>query len=872
MNPYDAIETCRGCLVWVCEGTLAVLAVALFVAVMLRTGRGLAAALRRRFSSPGASVAFALCLYAVWCGGTKRGGNPPGGGEPPPDRSGGGQTVTITAEDIARGWRLEGVATNGAVSYAMPSNGVEYARWSLRGGRETHFALDLGDFRFPAGTGVVRRIDVLSGGAVESLPRSSPPLFSVCAAREWASLVPGTGRFWWTDAEGGAAKLLTWENVYAGRDLTGQYSAQVELRGNGDFTARSNHVERVFRRVPPFDWDDDGLENSVDPDPLVAGPDAHGTNAEWYNNVCSNVFLAAETPGGGVALSPRAPDVNTNAYYFVDVVVSNGPAPVYFTADGPSRLGDPVIVARAGETNRVPLLIGATYAVSSDVPVTVSAPADAVLSSAAVPWGDGISISWPAESVFDPMPGAYVFSMIPEILSGRFSWTNGCCITARDNVLRFNCNGACDCGGCFAAGSFLYEGYALPLVVLGCGCPGASQQGGPGTNGWETGLSVGLSLERDVVLFEDAYTNAPGEAVAKQATFSEIALDFAAGENPAVVSLLVTQGAGKIALHEGSTNGPVVAGWITNLPARVSGSRVFYAEGMEPSGSMRDVCLRAEVRDAEESALANRYMTSGEIEVYAVDPFPTNHHRHVFGPFETVEVKRYPAGLPLQLNGILPFDGLNTLSNGCISIRVPSKACAFSLNVCVGDNSLGLPFRVIVPSSVLNVDCVRLPTTNEWLDVMELEPFVEGNIGAALHIDTSLSPKTVSFKNIIMMEGLANAVEVQGYFTNAVFRGLINHNIRAGAFRKAKVMDGNVIGTGDNLCIGFNPEYLPGSIENGSFKLCIPFYWFVESEIETNLLSFLWSYNAIYTNADMEVGKYGVGARRGTNDFTTFIP
>ena len=60
----------------------------------------------------------------------------------------------VTAEEIAQGWRLEGVVTNDAVSYAMPTNGVEYMPWSLGGGYEAHFPLDLGEFAFPFGSNV----------------------------------------------------------------------------------------------------------------------------------------------------------------------------------------------------------------------------------------------------------------------------------------------------------------------------------------------------------------------------------------------------------------------------------------------------------------------------------------------------------------------------------------------------------------------------------------------------------------------------------------------------------------------------------------------------------------------------------------------
>ena len=84
-------------------------------------------------------------------------------------RSGGGALgdralPSVTVEEIAQGWRLESVVTNDAVSYVMPTNGVEYMPWSLGGGYEAHFPLDLGDFAFPFGTNVVRRVDVVSGG------------------------------------------------------------------------------------------------------------------------------------------------------------------------------------------------------------------------------------------------------------------------------------------------------------------------------------------------------------------------------------------------------------------------------------------------------------------------------------------------------------------------------------------------------------------------------------------------------------------------------------------------------------------------------------------------------------------------------------
>ena len=51
-------------------------------------------------------------------------------------RGSGGAGVVVTAEDIARGYRLAGVSTNAAVSYARPANGVVWGSWTRRGAVE----------------------------------------------------------------------------------------------------------------------------------------------------------------------------------------------------------------------------------------------------------------------------------------------------------------------------------------------------------------------------------------------------------------------------------------------------------------------------------------------------------------------------------------------------------------------------------------------------------------------------------------------------------------------------------------------------------------------------------------------------------------
>ena len=124
------------------------------------------------------------------------------------------------------------------------------------------------------------------------------------------------------------------------------------LFSNGDFTTRSNDVETICRRVNPDDWDDDGLANEIDPNPLVCDGDFFGP---------ANIL-----PEGA----------NTNAYCTVSLSATGPDTLVVFEGDGPSDYPDPRFVARHGETNEVLILIGKTYTVSSAWPIEFTGASD----------------------------------------------------------------------------------------------------------------------------------------------------------------------------------------------------------------------------------------------------------------------------------------------------------------------------------------------------------------------------------------------------------------------------------------------------------------------------------------------------------------
>ena len=202
MNLSRVIESCQDGLMWAYLCVLLLIAVAHMFVGLRRMSKALYVRL-----SPAAIGVFAVAAIVATGEAQKRllrGGALGDRALPECGALGDRALPDVTAEEIAQGWRLESVVTNDTVSYAMPTNGVEYMPWSLGGGYEAHFPLDLGEFAFPFGTNVVRRVDVVSGGMVESLPRQLvggqySSTMSICAAREYASIVPGVGRFWWAD-------------------------------------------------------------------------------------------------------------------------------------------------------------------------------------------------------------------------------------------------------------------------------------------------------------------------------------------------------------------------------------------------------------------------------------------------------------------------------------------------------------------------------------------------------------------------------------------------------------------------------------------------------------------------------------------------
>ena len=792
MSLQEIIESFRTGLMWTGLWVLAAIVAGCIGVWLCRSAQSTTSLLRDLRTWIDGLVFTLLFTACVLIGGTKTNSPPLGLMAPllPPLP----QSVvhTITDEDIARGYREVAETNCEASVYAMPDGITPSFNWHKRGTFGEWARLDLGGFAFPLGTNdeAVTSFSVFNDGRMRPTPRDAAR--EICAVGAPMLAMQGASRFWVADVARPEAapyqsKLLTWENFFLNADTNTPVNAQIELFQNGDFTTRSNALERIYRRVAYFDWDGDGLENTVDPDPLVAGADAHGTNAEWYNVICSNV-LEAVAGDGGASGTPRPTlswleGVNSNAYYFVDVVATNGPAPIYFTGDRESRLGNPVVVALGGETNHVPLLIGIDYAITSPVPFTVSFPDDGFATITTYGFSN-YEVCWPLDFVFTENVGesnrVYTVTVEPYDPGGEFTSEpplRGApcgCASFSWNAIVFGCSPTCGCGGNCPQGILYYLLGGATFAATGgvCRC-GFEDPVPPDPVSYDPTNAPSLSIQfsKPVVIFEEAYLDSDHGAKPKRSTRVQLTVSAYGGTHGGSLSLS-SQNLGKLA---------AVAGGTINLPAvtNIAPQELFFStcvyEAAAVSGSTNDIKVLGTFTENETGlpSDSNASLTSVKLEFtpdYLIDNYI---HRHRVGVRETAKCSWTPASVAVVCEA--GTGGRLNLIDGKWYYVAPLTADAspYLTALCQGTR-YQLALDVVEPQSVVakSVDAFDYG----------VPPNVAG--GAGMDLELVILPTNVSFMGIAVQEVPSDYKDPQGYFANSYFDFAWSHttNMKAGVW------------------------------------------------------------------------------------------
>ena len=579
---------------------------------------------------------------------------------------------------------------------------------------------------------------------------------------------------------------MTWQNGLYARCATNLMSFQAELFNDGSVAYRydGSSVATNDFVVPlelPFDRDGDGLENSVDTDPLVAGPDAHGTNAEWYNVVCSNVFYAVATscdpPGTGGYPDPDAggtqlvasvelswrEDVNSNAYYFVDIVAEKGPAPIYFMGNRASRETNGPCVAR---------------------------------------------ICWPLEFHFveTNVTGAariYRVDVTPFDPGGAFSWETrsggssggmplrggGCeCVSFVGRDVSFCCSTNCACSGsCMASGTYDLECASFPVSGGECRC-WFVEPDPPAPPPPPEQPSFSVSFSDAAVIFEDTYQDKPGVWKPKRSTRVWVTVSATGGTYGGSFTL-TTENLGKLT--------PVACGPMVFPSSMAIGPYGMYCasflcEGATESDSGGDVTLDGTFT---ENGTGKTFHSNDSMTVVRVEFKPIVHPpkggtlgRHKYGVCEQVEHQQFPAAPAVTWNPV--GGGSNAVgANDQPCYNFPLYACENPLRVELGDVSYVPRLSCIEPTGIV--------TGKVDLCTYGLPPGKAGGIG--LLQEMYVTPFTVSFSRISVEEVPCEQGSVEGYFRYATPTNLWSHTRAAGAGKWRNVDIHNRVGGENNV-------------------------------------------------------------------------
>ena len=751
--------------------------------------------------------------------------------------------AAVAEADVARGWRVVSEAPSGPLD--EPPGAVTNRPLRLRGGSAWAFRVAPPGWRFPWAGGTLAGVTVLARGEARPdartrfFPGPLPGGVSLLPEARWGLLPDGGASVFRHAVTEDGTLLLDWRNALRERDPDRPANLRMALHADGSFAWYADGRVTRYAPVLPFDWDGDGLANAVDPEPLVPGPaDAHGANAEWYRVVCSNVFEAAGdrtqqvvSLPNGEAVAFRA-DANARAYYFVDVVAAAGPAPVSFAADRASRLGSPVLVARAGETNRVPLLVGIAYAVTSTVPVAVSAAAPGGFAEIEADGPCAYTVRWPLGFEAAREGRATTFRAVPYDPGGTFEWTSGagarggarraarsggCPFTAGGGTVAFDCSGGCGCGGCSVAGTYRLEGASFEPPPATCGCREGDDDDDnplgpdppppvPSTGG------VSVSFSAKAVVFEDRHETAPGAWAERRSTRTVLAVRADGGPDGGTFTL-TPRNIGKLA-PEGGT-GPLSLPSGGTLAPGETYSATFECSGVEASGAEGDVAVSASFTDAGsgETQGDEAKLTVVEVALRAAKTAPENPcpNRHVYGIDETVLCLQRPSSPQV----VWASSGGGIVSDSLpVAYRCPIRAERDGLTASVGSVSYCPKIEVKEPEGLACTAVGYLPAN----------PLT--GIGMALEV--CVLPRTVSFEGLLLQEvaAPANATSPEwgvhsGFFADLAYQTRWYHYATWGAGQWIEVSQGNLFGRYDESRMMRWPR--PWS--NGNMTWAIPIAW-----------------------------------------------
>ena len=519
-----------------------------------------------------------------------------------------GGEPTVSMDDVLRGYRLAFVTNDTMHDHAMPTNAQLLGNVHVHGAASSwgRNILDFGDWSFPLGTNesAHTRLWWFVDGRLRAAPHDSES--EISTGVQGALAVQGESHLWWAAGDDDT-RVVGWENVFLGGGTNEAVNLQIVLRQDGSFETWSNDVGSVFSRIDPNDWDGDGLDNSIDVQPTTDDGDCFGTGEDWFNLNCGNVLSAFSDTNGEIYVEWRS-NVCASAYYWLQFTAQRDGTRVTITCDGPSNLGDLVVIANSNQVCTVPLLIGARYRVRSNWPVTdisssdseanisLNAAPPAGLRGAPIPQCGGqtfgpsadFEVERPISLELDGGGGTGQLVTSPYVGAEISSVTGSCCeVSLNGGSYSWGCNGNCGCSGYgqWWDVTATWEGYSkLFSWEEQCGCQALNESN---PEAWVELSAAPVVMRGGWLGGVSAVFNPPESALGATAT-------------------LRLDDGGKV-VPWGTENRTGAVSLPMSIPPGGSGS--FWLEGVEVSDTVGDVLVYLDVNVGEDTYTLTQSVT-----------------------------------------------------------------------------------------------------------------------------------------------------------------------------------------------------------------------------------------------------------------------
>lgn len=202
---------------------------------------------------------------------------------------------TVSDKEIAQGYRLAFLTNDISHSFAMPMDASYAGNAHIRGAASSFGRnfIGFGEWSFPFGSNDAHYSSAwwFIDGRIRFALRDVHSEISV-GVHSPALAMQGESRIW-HGAAGEGRYTFCWENIFLGGGTNVSANLQIVMRDDGWFETWSNEVGHVYRRINQYDWDGDGIDNTIDSAPKAYDGDRFGTGIGWLNANCSAILSAS---------------------------------------------------------------------------------------------------------------------------------------------------------------------------------------------------------------------------------------------------------------------------------------------------------------------------------------------------------------------------------------------------------------------------------------------------------------------------------------------------------------------------------------------------------------------------------------------------